>query len=129
MRLGTSPRRPKLVSNETHNDVSVVHRQDVSMVSLYDVALERCNHNVLSKSQLKNPMTLRGMSAPRLWINSQIIVRIIVSCSNQTPFFPSTNTKGNKKKNLDCKIAELILHVKTAIFINNTYNIYLSYIH
>ena len=65
MRLGTSPRRPKLVSNETHNDVSVVHRQDVSMVSLYDVALERCNHNVLSKSQLKNPMTLRGMSAPR----------------------------------------------------------------
>ena len=74
MRLGTSPRRPKLVSNETHNDVSVAHRQDVSpMVSLYDVALERCNdvskaanHNVLSKSQLKNPMTLRGMSAPRL---------------------------------------------------------------
>ena len=124
MRLGTSPRRPKLVSNETHNDVSVVHRQDVSMVSLYDVALERCNHNVLSKSQLKNPMTLRGMSAPRLWINSQIIVRIIVSSSNQTPFFPSTNTKGNKKKNLDSKIAELILHVKTAIFINNTYNIY-----
>ena len=73
MRLGTSPRRPKLVSNETHNDVSVVHHQDVSMVSLYDVALERCNdvskaanHNVLSKPQLKNPMTLRGTSPPRL---------------------------------------------------------------
>ena len=72
-RGGTSPRPPKLVSNKTHNNVSVVHCQDVSMVSLYDVALERCNgvskvayHNVLSKSQLKNPMTLRGTSPPRL---------------------------------------------------------------
>ena len=44
----------------------------------------------------------------------------------------STNPKGNKKSNLYSKMPELVLHIKTAIFINNTYNIYYvdtSYIH
>ena len=42
----------------------------------------------------------------------------------QTPIFSSVNPKGNKKSKLDRKIAEFILHIKTVIFINNTYNIY-----
>ena len=56
--------------------------------------------------------------------NSPIIICIIVPCFNQTRVFSSTNSKGNKKSTLDCKIAELVLHTKTTIFTNNTYNTY-----
>ena len=38
--IGTSLRRPKPVLNETPNDVSVVRRQDVSLVRLHDVIEE-----------------------------------------------------------------------------------------
>ena len=56
--MGTSAQRLKLVSNETPNDVSMVRRQDVSVVALRDAAQEGFkdvlkvpNHNVSSKSQ------------------------------------------------------------------------------
>ena len=56
--MGTSAQRLKLVSNETPNDVSMVRRQDVSVVALRDAAQEGFNdvskvpnHNVWSKSQ------------------------------------------------------------------------------
>ena len=56
-------------------------RQDVSVVRLYDVLLERCDdvlkgrnnrvlsvrlHDVSDKSQMKHPMTLSGTSLKRL---------------------------------------------------------------
>ena len=104
----------------------MVHRQDVSVVRLCDVAQEGFNdvsnvpnHKVPSKPQLKHQWRFGSTSPPRLWINAQIIFRIIVSYSNQKPIFFGTNPKGNKKNNLDCKTAELILHIKKAIFINN----------
>ena len=55
--MGTSAQRLKLVSNETPNDVSMVRRQDVSVVALRDTAQEGFNdvskvpnHNVSSKN-------------------------------------------------------------------------------
>ena len=40
------PVTSQCVSNETPNDVSMEHRQDISVVRLYDVLLE--GHNVVS---------------------------------------------------------------------------------
>ena len=72
--LCTSQRRCRYVSNETPNEVSMELRQDVSVVRLYDVLLERHNniskgrnndapslrlHDVSNKSQMKHPTTSR----------------------------------------------------------------------
>ena len=43
--------------------------------------------------------------------------------SNQTPHFSSTNQEGNKRSSLDYKLVELLLHGKTASYINNITNI------
>ena len=70
--LCSSQRHCIYVRNETPNDVSLQHRQDVSMVRLHYVLLERCDdvlkglnndvpsvhlHNDSSKSQMKHPKT------------------------------------------------------------------------
>ena len=67
--LCTPQQRRKYVSNETPNDVSMERRQDVSVIHLHDILLERCDHvsrghnkkvssvrlhNDLSKSQMKH---------------------------------------------------------------------------
>ena len=67
-----SQQRRSYVSDETPNDVSVEHRQDVSVVRFHNILLERlddvsrgCNNNVWSvrlldvsiKSQMKHPTT------------------------------------------------------------------------
>ena len=61
-----SQRRRRCFSNETPNDVLVVHRQEVSVVRLHDVTQERCsdvsnipNCKVSSKSQMKHRMKSR----------------------------------------------------------------------
>ena len=68
----TSQRRRSYVSNETPNDVSMEHCQDVSVVRLHNILLERHDdvsrgrnsdvssvrlHYVSSKSQMKHPVT------------------------------------------------------------------------
>ena len=70
--LCTSQWRHSYVSNETPNNVSIARRQDVSVVRLHDILLERCGdvskgcnndvssvrlHDVSSKSQTKHPAT------------------------------------------------------------------------
>ena len=70
--LCTSQWRRRYVSNETPNDVSMVRRQDVSVVRLHDFLLERPNdvskgrnshvpswrlRDVSNKSQMKHPTT------------------------------------------------------------------------
>ena len=40
--------------------------------------------------------------------------RFLDLISNQTPNFFSTNQEGNNKSSLDYKLAELLLHLKTA---------------
>ena len=67
-----SQQRRSYISDETPNDVSVEHRQDVSVVRFHNILLERlddvsrgCNNNVSSvrlldvsiKSQMKHPTT------------------------------------------------------------------------
>ena len=70
--LCTSQRCRRYVSNETPNDVSMVHRQDVSVVRVHNVLLEyrddvsrgRSNnfppvrlHDVSNRSKMKHPTT------------------------------------------------------------------------
>ena len=50
--FSTSPRRPKQVSNETSNGVSVVRHQDFSVVPILDDPLVRL-YEVSCKSQMK----------------------------------------------------------------------------
>lgn len=55
----------------------------------------------------------------KVFFNSQIIVGVIGPYSSQRPNFSRANLKENKDSNLDYKIAELILLMKTIIYINN----------
>ena len=83
MSLCTSQPRRRTVSNETPNHVSVECQQDVSMVPLHDVLLERRDdvskghnndvplvhlHNVSNKSQTKHPtMSQWYVTKTSLW--------------------------------------------------------------
>ena len=44
--------------------------------------------------------------------------------SNQTPNFSGTNQAGIKESSLDYKLAEFLLHLENAKYINNSCNIY-----
>ena len=85
----------RYVSHETPNNVSMERRQDVSVIHLLHVLLERCNdvlkgrnidiqslhpHDVSKKSQMKHPMTSQ-------WYVSTTSLRLVrlydVSCNSQ----------------------------------------------
>ena len=70
--ISKSTRRLKQGSNETPNDVSVVHHQDVSVVHIHYVPLV-CLCNVFCNSQTKHPITSLWYVSTTSW--SYIVAR------------------------------------------------------
>lgn len=126
------------VTKERDENVSKVCKNDLPLVCLYGVS---------NQSQMKYPMTPRWYVSTtclnyvsttlceyvsttfstyiamtsnwKVLFNSQIIVGVIGPYSSQRPNFSRANLKENQDSNLDYKIAELILLMKTNIYINN----------
>ena len=112
---GTYAQRPistslwRLLPNETPNNVAVVRLNHVSELRCRD-ALS------LLRSLLRFQITLSWPPSGRF--------SSFIYTSNQTPHFSSTNQEGNKRSSLDYKLVELLLHLKTASYINNICNIF-----
>ena len=110
---GTHPRRPistslMLVPNETANNVAVVRLHLVS-------EFRCCDALYLLLSLLRFQITLSWLPSGRF--------SSFIYTSYQTPHFSSTNQEGNKRNSWDYKLVELLLHLKTASYINNISNI------
>ena len=121
----------------------MVRHQDVSVVRIDYVPLVRlCN--VFCNSQIKHPITslwyvsttsqsyvvarpclqyrLYYVLYFKLLCHDLHLVGFQVSFKHQTPHFSSTNQVGNKRSSLDYNLVELLLHLKTASYINNICN-------
>ena len=118
----------------TSQDVSMVLIHDVPLVRLYDVS---CN------SQMKNPITslwyisttsesynalplLRSLLRFQItlsWPPASRFSRLIYA-SNQTSHFSGIHQEGIKGNSLNYKLGEILLHVKTASYINNICGIF-----
>ena len=86
------------------------------MVRLHHVSdLRCCDALSLLRSLLHFQITLSWPPSSRF--------SSFIYTSNQTPHFSSTNQEGNKRSSLDYKLVELLLHLKTASYINNICNI------
>ena len=131
--ISTSPRRLQQVSNETPFDVSVVRRQDVSMVRIFAISLLRL-YNVFFKSQMKHSITSlwHGLDHVselhccdvllvvlyyvfKLLCHYLDLVGLHVSLKYQMKHqnFLVPSREGSRKSNLDYKLAEFLLHLKT----------------
>ena len=104
--LSTSQRRRRYVSNETPNDLLMERRQDISVIRLHDIWLERCDgvsrgygndvpsvrfHDVSNKSQMKHPrMSQWCITKASQWYVSAASQYYV---STTSPVGPKWNTK------------------------------------
>ena len=121
-----------------YQDVTVVRINDVPLARLYDVS---------GKSQIKHPKTLLWYVSTTsrsyvllvgLYYTFKLLCRnlhlvgssrFLGLISDQIPNFFSTNQEGNKKSSLNYKLAELLLHLKTALYNNDACNTLYIYIY
>ena len=110
--ISTSLRRLLYVPNETPNNVAVIRFHHISELRCRDVLLVSLYYFF---KLLCHNLHLVGF-------------HVSFKCQIKTPNFSSTNQEGSKSS-LDCKLAELLLHLTTATCINNGGNIYCVDIH
>ena len=144
-----SKETPNDVSVERRQDVSVVHLHDVLLVCRDDVSRGRNDdvpsvrlHDVSNKSQMKHPITSLWyvstasqsyvVATPCLYNGLYYVFKLLchivgfhVSFKHQIKHHIFKYPPGRKKRSsLDYKLAELLLHLKTASYINNICNIF-----
>ena len=84
-------------------------------------------HHVLELR--RNALLISLYSIFKLFCEDLHLVDLLVSFKYQIKHFSSTYQEGNKNCSLDYKISELSLHLKTASYVNNIYNVYCVYIY